>query len=85
MAYVTVLKSFTTEWTEITNKIAMLQFNSVCYMHLGGQTPPDEDAVGFLMPRNEIYINGSDEVTIWVKLLSEGTKDNTIVLVEKVS
>lgn len=68
MAYVTTTVTVGLNWTFITNKIAMLQFNNKMQMVLnGGGTPTD--TIGFMMDTHEKYINNSVLISVWARLL----------------
>lgn len=56
------------EWTVVTNKVALLQFNDDMTMALGTTVAPS-DPVGFSMSRNEKYVNAADGIVIWLSLI----------------
>lgn len=66
MAYGTRTVNIGTDWTKITNKVALLQFNNAMLMVLTGGTTPTDEA-GFVMEVNEKYINNSTSITVWGK------------------
>ena len=74
MAYstTTVPVTSTVDWTLITSKVALLQFNSDMYMAISsGVTPTSE---GFRMTNGEKYVNSLDGVYVWAKAI-EGSND----------
>ena len=81
MAYVTKTVLVGADWTTITSKIAMLQFNDEMHMAItNGGTPTD--TVGFVMNINEKYINSEDGIYVWAKTISGGSNIESVRVVE---
>ena len=69
------------EWTAVTNKVALLQFNDDMTMALGTAAAPN-DQVGFSISRNEKYVNAADGVVIWAKAKAGGTGTESVRVAE---
>lgn len=69
MAYVTKTVSVTAEWTFITNKVALLQFNDRMQMAITSGSTPTSSTAGFMMEEEEKYINSTAGVSVWAKAI----------------
>ena len=81
MAMTTKTVMIGSEWTAVTNKVALLQFNDDMTMALGTATAPN-DPVGFSMSRNEKYVNAADGIVIWAKAKAGGTGTESVRVAE---
>ena len=82
MAYVTKTVLLNSdEWTVVTNKVALLQFNDDMTMALGTAAAPN-DPIGFSMSRNEKYVNAADGIVIWAKAKAGGTGTESVRVAE---
>ena len=81
MAMTTKTVMIGNEWTVVTNKVALLQFNDDMTMALGTAAAPS-DPVGFSMSRNEKYVNAADGVVIWAKAKGGGTGTESVRVAE---
>ena len=81
MAMTTKTVMIGSEWTVVTNKVALLQFNDDMTMALGTAVAPS-DPVGFSMSRNEKYVNAADGIVIWAKAKSGGTGTESVRVAE---
>ena len=81
MAMTTKTVMIGSEWTVVTNKVALLQFNDDMTMALGTTVAPS-DPVGFSMSRNEKYVNATDVVVIWAKAKAGGTGTESVRVAE---
>ena len=69
------------EWTAVTNKVALLQFNDDMTMALGTAAAPS-DPIGFSMARNEKYISTVDGIVVWAKAKAGGTGTESVRVAE---
>ena len=81
MAYVTKTIPISPEWTLITTKVAMLQFNDRMYMAVTSGEEPGE-SVGFVMGALEKYVNGINGISVWAKSLPGGTRNESVRVAE---
>jgi hypothetical protein len=73
----------TDDWTLITSKIALLQFNDEMDMVVTDGTAPSE-SVGFTMIRNEKYVNSTDGIAVWAKRRAGGSNKESVRVAEDV-
>ena len=73
----------TDDWTLITSKIALLQFNDEMDMAITDGTTPSE-FVGFTMIRGEKYVNSTDGIVVWAKRRAGGTNIESVRVAEDV-
>lgn len=73
----------TDEWTLITSKIALLQFNDEMYMAITDGTIPNE-VVGFNMAPGEKYVNSTDGIAVFAKRKAGGTSRESVRVAEDV-
>ena len=81
MAMMTKTVLVGTDWTAVTNKVALLQFNDEMMMSLGTAVAPT-DPVGFAMARGEKYVNTSDGIVVWAKSKAGGTGTESVRVAE---
>ena len=73
----------TDDWTLITSKIALLQFNDEMDMAVTEGTTPSE-LVGFNMVRGEKYVNSTDGIAVWAKRRAGGSNIESVRVAEDV-
>lgn len=73
----------TDDWTLITSKIALLQFNDEMDMAITDGTTPSE-LVGFNMDKGEKYVNSTDGLAVWAKRRVGGTNRESVRVAEDV-
>lgn len=73
------------DWILLTNKIAMIQFNSnmIMVINSSGSTPSDNNS-GFNMVDGEKYINSKAGLYIWVKSSGGSSEDKYVIIAEEV-
>jgi hypothetical protein len=83
MAYEMKTVAVGTDWTLITDKVALLQFNDEIEMALtSGLTPTD--TIGITMDAKEKYINSAAGVSVWAKAKRGGTGVESVRVAENV-
>ena len=83
MAYTDKVVLVGSDWTLITDKLALIQFNDEMEMYVNeGDTPTA--TTGFLMEVNEKYINSMAGVCVWAKSKQGGTNVESVRVVEDV-
>ena len=70
------------EWTFITNKVAMLQFNDRIQMTINSGEIPDSTQKGFVMALYEKYVNNDNGITVWAKRMPGGTNSESVTVLE---
>lgn len=83
MAYITKTVPITANWTLVTNKVALLQFNDKMHMVITSGAAPSE-SVGFVMSALEKYVNTTDGLSIWAKALAGGSGNESVRVAEDV-
>ena len=84
MAYSTSTKIIGTDWTLVTNKVAMLQFNDDMYIAITDGTLPSEQ-VGFYMVTHEKYINSLAGISVYAKSMpNRGTGKESVRVAEDI-
>ena len=86
MAYVTRKQHLTDEWSLVTNKVAMIQFNDKSFMQITSGEVPTE-LHGFNMARDEKYINSQAGVSVYAKVHSKsigGSYDDSVIVLEDI-
>ena len=73
----------TDDWTLITSKVALLQFNDEIDMAITDGTTPSE-LVGFSMARDEKYVNSANGIAVWAKRRTGGTNRESVRVAEDV-
>lgn len=69
------------EWTMVTNKVALLQFNDDMFVILNGSsTPPNK--VGTLVKKDETYTNAVPGLYVWAKSKLDGSNIESIRVTE---
>ena len=81
MSYMIKTVKITSDWTLVTSKVALLQFNDDMYMVPGNVTEPTVK-VGFKMMQNEKYINNIAGTYIWAKSIIGGSNIESVRVAE---
>lgn len=78
MAFSTITVNVGTDWTLITNEVAMLQFNDEMQMSIvpNGSTP--SETIGLLMQPNEKFEHNDHGVSVWAKGYAGGTGHESV-------
>lgn len=68
MAYSTKTVKIESDWTLVTERASLVQFNDSMYMAITSGDTPAEGS-GFLMDGGEKYVNSTNGVFLWAKAI----------------
>lgn len=82
MGYATKTVNIGNEWTLVTAKPALIQFNDIMHMALTDGDVPAESA-GFKMMKDEKYVNTTTGVNVWAKSMRGGSNVESVRVAEE--